>query len=327
MEPHSQAPQRQWPGLDGSDDFDERLPADEDAFVQEFGVPKSAGINFSKYQDIEVKVEDEHEAKHPKLPPPAKTFADCNLGKVLSRNLGFNNYEVPTPVQQHSVVIATQAQRDIMACAQTGSGKTLAFTLPICWHLLKNGPPRGSGSRAVSISSLILAPTRELAIQIHDEARKFSFRSGLSMCCAYGGAPINEQIRALERGCDILVATPGRLVDFLERRFLTLRNVGFLVLDEADRMLDMGFEPQMRAIIQQADMPDGRQGRRTMMFSATFPRSIQALAADFMLEPVVITVGKVGSASGNVTQICIEVDDGAKPEMLKQTLKSAWCNH
>eukprot|EP01052_Picozoa_sp_SAG31_P000405 SAG31_NODE_12_length_38498_cov_21.161671_21_plen_445_part_00 len=251
-----------------------------------------------------------------------KTFAECNLGKVLSRNLGFNKYEVPTPVQQHCVVISTQGERDIMACAQTGSGKTLAFTLPICWHLLKHGPPRPSPTRQSTISALVLAPTRELASQIHDEASKFSFRSGLSMCVAYGGAPIDQQLRNLARGCDILVATPGRLVDLLERRALTLRNVQFLVLDEADRMLDMGFEPAMRRIIQQTDMPNGAQGRRTLMFSATFPRAIQNLANDFMHEPVMVTVGKVGAASGNVLQVTMQVEDADKPHALRDLLKA-----
>ena len=109
-----------------------------------------------------------------------------------------------------------------------------------------------------------------------------------------GGTQINEQMRSISRGCDVLVATPGRLHDILERGYITLRHVVFLVLDEADRMLDMGFEHQMRAIIQQSDMKSGVDGRRTMMFSATFPKSIQKLAADFLYEPVRITVGVVG---------------------------------
>jgi ATP-dependent RNA helicase DDX3X len=135
-----------------------------------------------------------------------------------------------------------------MACAQTGSGKTLAFMLPICWHLLKRGAPPVPQDRRVPISALALAPTRELAVQIHEESQKFSFRSGLRFAIAYGGTHVNEQIRAISRGCDVLVATPGRLVDILERGTITLRHVIFLVLDEADRMLDMGFEPQMRQV-------------------------------------------------------------------------------
>eukprot|EP01047_Picozoa_sp_COSAG01_P065123 COSAG01_NODE_8743_length_2675_cov_0.899845_3_plen_220_part_00 len=205
------------------------------------------------------------------------------LSCLTGRNLKFNNYAVPTPVQQTAVPIAVSG-RDIMACAQTGSGKTLAFMLPICWHLLKRGAPPPS-DRSVAISALVLAPTRELAIQIEKESEKFSFRSGLRFRIAYGGTHINEQMRAISRGCDVLVATPGRLVDIMQRGVVTLRSVVFLVLDEADRMLDMGFEPQMRMIIESPEMPTGQAGRRTMMFSATFPKSIQRLAHDFLCEP------------------------------------------
>lgn len=240
------APAARWPGLDGLDDFEDKLVEDQAAFLQKFGEPRSSGIDFAKYDKIDVEVKDSVPGK-PALPTAQKTFAALKLGKVLSRNLSFNKYEVPTPVQQHAIPIAT-CGRDIMACAQTGSGKTLAFMLPICWHLLKRGAPPVPQDRRVPISALGLAPTRELAVQIHDESQKFAFRSGLRFAIAYGGTHVNEQIRAIERGCDVLIATPGRLVDMLERGTITLRHVIFLVLDEADRMLDMGFEPQMRQV-------------------------------------------------------------------------------
>lgn len=310
----------QWPGLDGLDDFEDKLVEDQAAFVRQFGEPRSSGIDFAKYDKIDVEVKDSVPGK-PALPKPQKTFEALKLGKVLTRNLSFNKYEVPTPVQQNAIPIAV-CGRDIMACAQTGSGKTLAFMLPICWHLLKRGAPPTPQDRRVPISALGLAPTRELAVQIHEESQKFSFRSGLRFAIAYGGTHVNEQIRAIERGCDVLIATPGRLVDMLERGIVTLRHVIFLVLDEADRMLDMGFEPQMRQIIQQADMPQGADGRRTMMFSATFPTSIQRLAADFLYEPVHITVGKVGAASANVTQVVMNVEDEMKPKVLCDQLTS-----
>ena len=304
----------EWPGVDGGADFEDSLPADQEAFTREFGEPRSSGIDFAKYDKIDVEVVDSAPDK-PKLPPKQKEFKGLGLGKVLSRNLRFNNYEVPTPVQQNAIPIAVSG-RDVMACAQTGSGKTLAFMLPICWHLLKRGAPPAPQDRRVPISALTMAPTRELAIQIHEESKKFAFRSGLRFAIAYGGTHVNEQIRAIERGCDVLIATPGRLVDMMERGVVTLRHIIFLVLDEADRMLDMGFEPQMRQIIMGADMPQGAEGRRTMMFSATFPTSIQRLAADFLYEPVNITVGKVGGAASTVTQVVMNVEDDMKPKVL-----------
>ena len=240
------APAPRWPGLDGLDDFEDKLAEDQAAFFQKFGEPRSSGIDFAKYDKIDVEVKDSVPGK-PALPAPQKTFEALKLGKVLSRNLSFNKYEIPTPVQQHAIPIAV-CGRDIMACAQTGSGKTLAFMLPICWHLLKRGAPPVPQDRRVPISALGLAPTRELAVQIHEESQKFAFRSGLRFAIAYGGTHVNEQIRAIERGCDVLIATPGRLVDMLERGTVTLRHVIFLVLDEADRMLDMGFEPAMRQV-------------------------------------------------------------------------------
>ncbi|CAN6681182.1 unnamed protein product [Malus baccata var. baccata] len=153
-----------------------------------------------------------------------------------------------------------------MAGAQNGSGKTAAFCFPIINGVLKNGvewSPARAGDRAVCPTALILSPTRELAGQIHEEAKKFGYQSGVVV--AYGGAPISQQLRMLERGCDILVATPGRLVDMIERSRVSLRNVKYLALDEADRMLDMGFEPKIRRIVEQMDM--SRSGARQTLLS------------------------------------------------------------
>jgi ATP-dependent RNA helicase DDX3X len=146
-----------------------------------------------------------------------------------------------------------------------------------------------------------LAPTRELATQIYKETKKFSYRSFARPCVAYGGADIASQIRSLNRGCQVLVATPGRLVDILQRQRVSLKNIQYLVLDEADRMLDMGFEPQIRQIVQKEDMP-GPTNRQTLMFSATFPKTIQTLAKEFLDNYVFFTVGKVGGASENIKQ-------------------------
>jgi ATP-dependent RNA helicase DDX3X len=166
-----------------------------------------------------------------------------------------------------------------------------------------------------------LAPTRELVSQIHDEARKFAYRSWVRPAVVYGGADINQQLRMIERGCDLLSATPGRLVDLIERGRISLANIKYLVLDEADRMLDMGFEPQIRRIVQGEDMPDVHD-RQTLMFSATFPRDIQMLAKDFLKDYIFLSVGRVGSTSENITQKIEYVEDHDKRSVLLDILVS-----
>jgi len=182
-------------------------------------------------------------------------------------------------------------------------------------------PNSYSRSRKAYPTALILAPTRELVSQIHEEARKFSYRSWVRPAVVYGGADINQQLRLIERGCDLLSATPGRLVDLIERGRISLANIKYLVLDEADRMLDMGFEPQIRRIVQGEDMP-GTANRQTLMFSATFPRDIQMLAKDFLKDYVFLSVGRVGSTSENITQKIEFVEDGDKRSVLLDILAS-----
>ncbi len=165
-----------------------------------------------------------------------------------------------------------------------------------------SGPGRPN-RRSSSPKGLILAPTRELVQQIFDEARKFCYETGLYCAVAYGGGEnIRDQLRAVENGADIIVAAPGRLVDFMERGKVNLREVLFLTLDEADRMLDMGFEPQIRRIVEGADMPPS-ESRQTLLFSATFPREVQRLAQDFLKRDyVTLTVGRVGAATDTIVQ-------------------------
>lgn len=186
-----------------------------------------------------------------------------------------------------------------------------------------DGSSYGYGrSRKAYPTALILAPTRELVSQIHDEARKFAYRSWARPAVVYGGADINTQLRTIERGCDLLSATPGRLVDLIERGRISLANIKWLVLDEADRMLDMGFEPQIRRIVQGEDMP-GVTERQTLMFSATFPRDIQMLAKDFLKDYVFLSVGRVGSTSENITQKIEYVEDNDKRSVLLDILAAS----
>jgi len=291
-----------------------------------FGVPndptkQQTGINFSNYDDIPV------EASGQDVPGPIETFANPPLDDHLISNIKLANYTVPTPVQKYSVPIVMSG-RDLMACAQTGSGKTGGFLFPILSQAFINGPStvpaqhaaqQGFRQRKAFPTSLILAPTRELVSQIYDEARKFAYRSWVRPCVVYGGADIGTQLRSMEKGCDLLVATPGRLVDLIERGRISLANIKYLVLDEADRMLDMGFEPQIRRIVEGEDMPP-TLGRQTLMFSATFPRDIQMLARDFLKEYIFLSVGRVGSTSENITQKIEYVEDQDKRSVLLDIL-------
>ncbi|KAF9953770.1 DEAD-box ATP-dependent RNA helicase, partial [Mortierella alpina] len=278
----------------------------------------STGINFEKYDDIPV------EASGSNVPEPVLTFTSPPLDALLLENIELSKYTQPTPVQKYSIPIVG-SDRDLMACAQTGSGKTGGFLFPILSELFKRGPSalveqQGMGrSRKAFPSTLILAPTRELASQIWEESRKFAYRSWVRSCVVYGGADIGQQLRQIDRGCDMLTATPGRLVDLIERGRVSLSNVQYLVLDEADRMLDMGFEPQIRRLVEKEDMP-GVNERHTLMFSATFPRDIQHLARDFLRDYVFLSVGRVGSTSENITQKIEYVEDEDKRSVLLDIL-------
>ncbi|VDP45796.1 unnamed protein product, partial [Echinostoma caproni] len=230
----------------------------------------------------------------------------CQLHQIIKDNIERAQYIHPTPAQKYALPIIA-AKRDLMACAQTGSGKTAAFLLPILNRLLKTGhddeqPPQSVTGEA-SPTALVLAPTRELSCQIYDEARKFSYRSEVRPCVVYGGASIMAQVRELSHGCNILAATPGRLVDMISRGKVSLEHVKYLILDEADRMLDMGFEPQIRRIVEQHRMPPAGQ-RQTLMFSATFPKEIQ-----------------VSCTNENIVQEVLNVLDKDKPDVLVRLLQ------
>lgn len=260
------------------------------------------------------------------VPPACQRFSDLDLHPVLKNAISLCGYDVPTPVQQYALPIIL-GRRDLMACAQTGSGKTAAFLFPTIGCILADNaedhapnatvPSQGgSGYSAKAYpTALILAPTRELASQIYDEARKFTYRSSIRPVVVYGGADFALQFKDLSRGCDILVATPGRLVDVMERGKVSLAKCRFLCLDEADRMLDMGFEKQIRYIVDEADMPPVGE-RQTLMFSATFPKEIQRLAADFLHNYIFLKVGRVGSTTDFITQNLLYVEDNDKMDHL-----------
>ena len=202
---------------------------------------QATGINFDNYDKIPVEVSGED------CPDPIEEYSADTIGEDLFRNTLLCGYTRPTPVQKYSVPIG-RTGRDLMACAQTGSGKTAGFLFPIIMAMIRNGgkgPPMeaggGGGRRRTNYpEAIILAPTRELAQQIFSEGQRFTYTTGIAPVCIYGGADVRDQLRQIEQGCDLLVATPGRLVDLMDRGRLGMENVQFLVLDEADRMLDMG---------------------------------------------------------------------------------------
>ncbi|RZC61642.1 hypothetical protein C5167_023392 [Papaver somniferum] len=222
-------------------------------------------------------------------------------------------FSAPTPIQAQSWPIALQS-RDIVAIAKTGSGKTLGYLIPGFMHL-----KRVRNNSQMGPTVLVLSPTRELATQIQDEAVKFGRSLRLQCTCLYGGAPKGPQLREIERGCDIVVATPGRLNDILEMRKISLRQVSYLVLDEADRMLDMGFEPQIRKIVN--EIPPRRQ---TLMYTATWPKEVRKIAADLLVKPVQVNIGNTDELAANksITQHVEMVQPMEKQRRLEQILRS-----
>ena len=229
------------------------------------------------------------------VPFPVKTFEEAGFPPYLLSEIRAAGFEKPTPIQCQGWPMALSG-KDVIGIAETGSGKTLAFLLPAIVHINAQAPlKRGDGPIV-----LVLCPTRELAVQIKEQVDKFGWNSKLTNTCLYGGAPKFPQARDLERGVEIVIATPGRLLDFLNSRTTNLRRVTYLVLDEADRMLDMGFEPQIRKIVGQI-----RPDRQTLLWSATWPREIQGLAADFLTSPIKVNIGSLELAANARVLICL----------------------
>ncbi|KAI3520751.1 hypothetical protein L1887_10202 [Cichorium endivia] len=247
------------------------------------------------------------------VPPPFTSFEDTGFPSELLRDLLKTGFSAPTPIQAQSWPIALQ-NRDIVAVAKTGSGKTLGYLIPGFIHLKKTRK-----NPQLSPTVLVLSPTRELATQIQDEAMKFGKSSKISCTCLYGGAPKGPQLRDLANGTDIVVATPGRLNDILEMRKVSLSDVTYLVLDEADRMLDMGFEPQIRKIVNA--VPTRRQ---TLMYTATWPKEVRKIAADLLVNPVQVNIGNINElvANKSITQHVEVLAYNEKHRRLEQILRS-----
>ncbi len=244
------------------------------------------------------------------------SFASLNLAPEILRALEEFGYTKPTPIQAQAIPIVLEG-RDLMAGAQTGTGKTAAFALPLLQKLLPLASTSASPARH-PVRVLILVPTRELAIQVEESVRAYAKHCPLRSLVVFGGVDIKTQTPHLMKGVEILVATPGRLLDHVEQRTVQLGQVQMLVLDEADRMLDMGFMPDLKRIL--ALLPKKRQN---LMFSATFSNEIKKLSADFLTDPVLVEVARSNAAAENVTQKVYLVAKENKHELLAQILRGS----
>jgi ATP-dependent RNA helicase RhlE len=239
-------------------------------------------------------------------------FQDLNLIEPILKALKTEGYTQPTPIQEQSIPIILD-RKDLLGCAQTGTGKTAAFSIPLLQILYNE---RAQHKEQKTIKALILTPTRELAIQIDESLAAYGRHTGLKHLVIFGGVSQHSQTEALRRGVDILVATPGRLLDLMNQKYVHLDHVKFLILDEADRMLDMGFVHDVKKII--AKVPAKRQ---TLFFSATMPKEIQQLADTILNKPEKVEVTPVSSTAETIQQEMYFVDKGDKRNLLTHILK------
>jgi len=279
------------------------------------GTRLTTGINFKKYRNIPCKVT----GPGSELVKAIEKFAELNLGNQLQSNIARSGYEEPTPVQKWALPIICGG-KDIMACAQTGSGKTAAFVLPMINIITTRGVSSSEFSSTQTPDAMVITPTRELAMQIHKETSKFAFSTVCKAQLAYGGAAVQHQRSCIRRGCNILIGTPGRLKQFVNDGTIGLQNIKFFVLDEADRMLDMGFQSDIDFFARAPGMPS-KDNRQTLLFSATFPEEVQQIAKMFLKQDYqFLTVGIVGSAQSDVTQQVLEVEGRGKTSKVKEVL-------
>jgi len=234
---------------------------------------------------------------------PSQNFSGLGIAPGLLEIIARLNYKTPTPIQRQAIPIALQG-KDLVGVAQTGTGKTLAFGIPMIQRL---NQVKGRG--------LVVLPTRELAIQVDEALRKVGTKSGLRTAVLIGGTPIYAQIQAINRNPHIIIATPGRLNDHLQQKTLALKNVKIVVLDEADRMLDMGFAPQIKKIFQELG-----HDRQTMLFSATIPPEIMKMATSYLKLPIRIEVAPTGTLAEKVSQEIFIIAKDAKVRLVDKLL-------
>jgi len=238
-------------------------------------------------------------------------FSDLGLAEPILRALGAKGYADPTPIQRQAIPALLEG-RDLLGIAQTGTGKTAAFSLPSLHRLAADPRPR----KSAACRMLVLSPTRELAAQIAENMRGYAKYLNLSVQCVFGGVPVGKQARALVPGCDVLVATPGRLLDLIDQRALTLRHVEIFVLDEADQMMDLGFIVPLKRIANL--LPKERQ---SLFFSATMPKAIAELGKQFINNPVRVEVTPQASTAERVEQFAVHLNQSEKQALLTLSLR------
>ena len=241
------------------------------------------------------------------------TFKDLEINEPILRALTAKGYTHPTPIQEQSIPILLR-KKDLLGCAQTGTGKTAAFTIPILQHIYNDIGP-GKGSRKVK--ALIVTPTRELAIQIADNITEYSKYTGIKNAVIFGGVKQAAQVRTLRQGVDVLVATPGRLLDLMNQGFINLKDIQYFVLDEADQMLDMGFIHDIKKLL--AKLPKQRQ---SLFFSATMPPAITDLSKKILGNPEKVTIAPKQATAEKVEQAVYYVNKKSKPGLLTHLLET-----
>ncbi|KDD73255.1 DEAD/DEAH box helicase [Helicosporidium sp. ATCC 50920] len=264
--------------------------------------------------------------------PPLRSWSEAALPESLLRAVEAAGYATPSPIQRAAIPLGL-AQRDVIGVAETGSGKTCAFVLPMLAYVLAQPEMAGHPEReAEGPYAVVLAPTRELAQQIEEETKNLARFTPTRVVSVVGGQSIEEQGFALRKGCEVLVATPGRLVDALGRSYAVLNQCNYVVLDEADRMIDLGFEPQVVGVLDampasnlkpeadDAPLERDRVYRTTYMFSATMPPAVERLARSYLRRPVVVTIGRAGKATENVQQHVLVCKENEKAGLLEQQL-------
>ncbi|KAJ9480451.1 hypothetical protein VN97_g13123, partial [Penicillium thymicola] len=284
-------------------------------------MPKFEKSFYKEHPDVTARSEEDVQAfrkskemaiQGTEVPRPVETFDEAGFPAYVLSEVKAQGFDAPTAIQSQGWPMALSG-RDVVGIAETGSGKTLSYCLPAIVHI--NAQPLLAPGDGPIV--LVLAPTRELAVQIQAEITKFGKSSRIRNTCVYGGVPKGPQIRDLSRGVEVCIATPGRLIDMLEAGRTNLRRVTYLVLDEADRMLDMGFEPQIRKIIGQI-----RPDRQTCMWSATWPKDVRQLASDFLSDYIQVNVGSTDlSANHRITQIVEVISDHEKRDKMIKHLE------
>ncbi|PRQ17228.1 putative RNA helicase [Rosa chinensis] len=290
-------------------DFGSLVPFEKNFYIESPSVKAMSEHEVLAYRARREITVDGHD-----VPKPIQTFRDASFPGYCLDVIAKLGFVEPTPIQAQGWPMALKG-RDLVGIAETGSGKTLSYLLPALVHISAQ-PRLAQGDGPIA---LVLAPTRELAVQIQEEAVKFCSQNYIRSTCIYGGAPKGSQIRDLRRGVEIVIATPGRLIDMLEAQHTNLRRVTYLVLDEADRMLDMGFEPQIRKIVSQT-----RPDRQTLYWSATWPREVESLARQFLRNPYKVIIGSASlKANQSIKQVVEVVSEFDKYNRLLKLLKDS----